>query len=102
MNSRFMMQQAQKLQAQLLKAQEELATLTVEGSSGGGAVKVVMNGQQQIQSVKISPEVVNKEDVEMLEDLILAAVKEAQAMAQEAAAKKMGGLTGGLKIPGLT
>jgi DNA-binding YbaB/EbfC family protein len=102
MNNRFMMQQAQKLQAQLLKAQEELSTLTVEASSGGGAVKVVMNGQQAIQSVKIDPEVVNKEDVEMLEDLILTAVKEAQAMAQDAAAKKMGGLTGGLKIPGLT
>ena len=100
--NKFMMQQAQKLQAQLLKAQEELATLTVEASSGGGAVKVVMNGQQQIQSVKIAPEVVNKEDVEMLEDMVLTAVKEAQAMAQEAAAKKMGGLTGGLKIPGLT
>jgi DNA-binding YbaB/EbfC family protein len=100
--NKFMVQQAQKLQAQLLKAQEELATLTVEASSGGGAVKVVMNGQQQIQSVKISPEVVNKEDVEMLEDLILTAVKEAQNLAQEAAAKKMGGLTGGLKIPGLT
>ena len=99
--NKFMVQQAQKLQAQLLKAQEELATLTVEASSGGGAVKVVMNGQQQIQSVKISPEVVNKEDVEMLEDLILTAVKEDQTMAQEAAAKKMGGLTGGLKIPGL-
>jgi hypothetical protein len=100
--NKFMMQQAQKLQAQLLKAQEELATLNVEASSGGGAVKVVMNGQQAIQSVKISPEVVNKEDVEMLEDLILTAVKEAQALAQDAAAKKMGGLTGGLKIPGLT
>ncbi len=100
--NKFMMQQAQKLQAQLLKAQEELANLTVEASSGGGAVKVVMNGQQQIQSVKIAPEVVNKEDVEMLEDMVLTAVKEAQAMVQEAAAKKMGGLTGGLKIPGLT
>jgi nucleoid-associated protein EbfC len=100
--NKFMVQQAQKLQAQLLKAQEELGTLMVEASCGGGAVKVVMNGQQQIQSVKISPEVVNKEDVGMLEDLILTAVKEAQALAQEAAAKKMGGLTGGLKIPGLT
>jgi DNA-binding YbaB/EbfC family protein len=99
--NKFMVQQAQKLQAQLLKAQEELATLNVEASSGGGAVKVVMNGQQAIQSVKIAPEVVNKEDVEMLEDLILTAVKEAQAMAQDLAAKKMGGLTGGLKIPGL-
>lgn len=99
--NKFMMQQAQKLQAQLLKAQEELATLTVEASSGGGAVTVVMNGQQQIQSVKISKEVVNPEDVEMLEDMVLTAVKEASLKAQEAAAKKMGGLTGGLKIPGL-
>jgi DNA-binding YbaB/EbfC family protein len=96
-----MIQQAQQLQAQLLKAQEELASLTVEASSGGGAVKVTMNGQQQILSVKIAPEVVNPEDVEMLEDMVLSAVKEAQVMAQEAAAKKMGGLTGGLKIPGL-
>jgi DNA-binding YbaB/EbfC family protein len=99
--NRNMIQQAQKLQAQLLKAQEELASLTVEASSGGGAVKVTMNGQQQILSVKIAPEVVNPEDVEMLEDMVLSAVKEAQVMAQEAAAKKMGGLTGGLKIPGL-
>jgi DNA-binding YbaB/EbfC family protein len=100
--NKHMIQQAQKLQAQLLKAQEELASLTVEASSGGGAITVTMNGQQQILSVKISPEVVNSEDVEMLEDMVLSAVKEAQTMAQEAAAKKMGGLTGGLKIPGLT
>jgi DNA-binding YbaB/EbfC family protein len=99
--NKFMMQQAQKLQAQLLKAQEELATLMVEGSSGGGAVKVVMNGQQQIQSVKIAKEVVNPDDIEMLEDMVLTAVKEAQTKAQEASAQKMGGLTGGLKIPGL-
>jgi len=99
--NKFMMQQAQKLQAQLLKAQEELANLTVEASSGGGAVTVVMNGQQQIQSVKISPEVVNPADIEMLEDMVLTAVREAGVKAQEAAAKKMGGLTGGLKIPGL-
>ena len=72
-----MMQQAQKLQAQLAKAQEELGKLTVEASSGGGAVNVVMNGQQKILSVKISPEVVNPEDVEMLEDMVLTAVSEA-------------------------
>jgi DNA-binding YbaB/EbfC family protein len=100
MNKR-MMQQAQQLQAQLVKAQEDLANLTVEASSGGGAVTVVMNGQQQIQSVKISPDVVDPEDVEMLEDMVLTAVREAQAKAQEAAAKQLGGLTGGLKIPGL-
>jgi DNA-binding YbaB/EbfC family protein len=100
--NRRMIQQAQQLQAQLLKAQEELASLTVEASSGGGAVTVTMNGQQQILSVKIAKEVVNPDDVEMLEDMVLSAVKEAQNKAQEAAAKKMGGLTGGLKIPGLT
>jgi len=99
--NKHMMQQAQKLQAQLLKAQEELANLTVEASSGGGAVTVVMNGQQQIQSVKISPEVVDPEDVEMLEDMVLTAVSEASVKAQELAAKQLGGLTGGLKIPGL-
>ncbi len=99
--NKYMMQQAQKLQAQLLKAQKELTNLVVEASSGGGAVTVTMNGQQQILSVKIAREVVNPEDVEMLEDMVLSAVKEAQVKAQEAAAKKMGGLTGGLKIPGL-
>jgi hypothetical protein len=97
-----MMQQAQKLQARLAKAQEELANITVEASSGGGAVKVTMNGQQKPLSVKIAPEVVNPQDVAMLEDLILAAISEAQAKAQEAAAKQMSSLTGGLNIPGLT
>ena len=100
--NKFMMQQAQKLQAKLAKAQEELGNITVEASSGGGAVTVVMNGQQKIQSVKISPEVVNPEDVEMLEDMVLTAVSEAIAKSQEAAAEHLGGLTGGLKIPGLT
>jgi len=100
--NRFMFQQAQKLQAKLVKAQEELSQLTVEGSSGGGAVRVVMNGQQKIQSVTISPEVVNPEDVELLQDLVLTAVSEALTKSQEAAARHLGGLTGGLKIPGLT
>ena len=101
MNQRMMMQQAQKLQQQLLKAQEELALITVEASSGGGAVTVTMNGQQQIVSIKISKEVVNPDDVDMLEDMVLTAVKEASIKSHEAASKKMGGLTGGLKIPGL-
>ena len=100
--NKFMMQQAQKLQAQLAKAQEELSNVTVEASSGGGAVTVTMNGQQKILSVKISPEVINSEDAEMLEDLVLTAVSEAIAKSQEAAAEQLGGLTGGLKIPGLT
>jgi len=99
--NKHMLQQAQKLQAQLLKAQEDLANLTVEASSGGGAVKVVVSGQQKIISVKISPEVVDPADVEMLEDMVLTAVSEALAKSQEAATKMMGGLTGGLKIPGL-
>ncbi len=102
MMNRNMMQQVQKLQAQMLKAQEELEQMTVEAGSGGGAVTVTMNGHLLIQSVKIAKEVVNPEDVAMLEDLVLTAVKEAQAKAQEMASKKMGGLTGGLKIPGLT
>ncbi len=97
----FNMQQAQKLQAQLLKAQAELANVKVEGSAGGGAVKVVMNGQQQVESVKISREVVNPEEVEMLEDLVLSAVRDAATKSQEAAAKQMSAITGGLKIPGL-
>ena len=100
--NKFIMQQAQKLQAQLAKAQEELSNITVEASSGGGAVKVTINGQQKIQSVKISPEVINPEDVELLEDLVLTAVSEAIAKSQEVAAKHLGELTGGLKIPGLT
>lgn len=100
--NKFMMQQAQKLQAKLAKAQEELGNVNVEASSGGGAVTVVMNGQQKIQSVKISPEVVNPEDVELLEDMVLTAVSEAITKSQEVAAKHLGGLTGGLKIPGLT
>ncbi len=100
MNKR-MIQQAQQLQAQLLKAQEELANLEVEASAGGGAVTVKMNGQQAILSVKISPEVVDPDDVEMLEDMVLSAVREAQTKALEASQKMMGGLTGGLNIPGL-
>jgi DNA-binding YbaB/EbfC family protein len=100
--NRSFMRQAQELQAKLAKAQQELADTTVEASSGGGAVKVTINGQQQIQSVKISPEAINPDDVEMLEDLVLAAVNEAIAKSQELAAKRLGKLTGGLNIPGLT
>lgn len=99
--NKFMMQQAQQLQAKLASAQKKLAEITLEASSGGGAVTVTIDGQQKIRSVKISPEVVNPEDVEMLEDLVLAAVSEAVSKSQEAAARELGGLTGGLKIPGL-
>jgi len=96
------MRQAQELQAKLAKAQQELSNLTLEASSGGGVVKITIDGQQNIQSVKISPEVINPDDVELLEDLVLTAVREAIAKSQEAATQSLGGLTGGLKIPGLT
>jgi len=99
--SKFMMNQVQKLQEKLAKAQQELSNLTLEASSGGGVVTVTIDGQQNIQSVKISPEVVNPDDVELLEDLVLTAVREAITKSQEAAAQSLGGLTGGLKIPGL-
>ena len=91
----------QQLQARLAKTQEELANMTIEVTSGGGAVKVTVDGQQKVKSIKIAKEVVNPEDVEMLEDLVLSAVSEALTKSQEAAAKKMGALTGGMKIPGL-
>ncbi|MBA7633148.1 Nucleoid-associated protein [subsurface metagenome] len=100
--NKFIMQQAQQLQSRLAKAQEELGNITVEASSGGGAVKVTMNGQQKIQSVKISAEVVDPDDVELLQDLVLTAVSEAITKSQQTAAEHLGGLTGGLKIPGLT
>ena len=95
--------QAQQLQAQLQKIQElqaELETLTSEGSAGGGVVKVVMTGKQTVESVFIDPEVVD--DVELLQDLVAAAFNDAVSKSQEMASEKMGGITGGLNIPGLT
>jgi DNA-binding YbaB/EbfC family protein len=91
----------QQLQAKLAKAQEDLANMTIEITSGGGAVKVTVDGGQKIKSIKIAKEVVNPEDVEMLEDLVLSAVSEAITKSQEAAANKMSAFTGGIKIPGL-
>lgn len=99
MNS--MMKQAQKLQKKMLKTQEELATRTIEASSGGGMVKVVANGAQKIESIVLEKEVVDPEDVEMLQDLLLAAVNDALNKSQEMVSKEMGKLTGGLNIPGL-
>ncbi len=96
-----MMKQAQKLQSQMLKLQEELAQKTVESSAGGGMVTVVANGRQQIVSIKIESEVVDPEDVDMLQDLVLAAVNDALSKAQEMVTSEMGKLTGGLNIPGL-
>ncbi len=97
-----MMKQAQKLQSKMLQMQEELAQKTVEASAGGGMVKVVANGKQQIVSVQIEKEVVDPEDVDMLQDLVLAAVNDALARSQEMANAEMSKLTGGLSIPGLT
>jgi DNA-binding YbaB/EbfC family protein len=93
--------QAQELQAKLAKAQQELAEMTVEASSGGGAVKVTMDGQQNIRSVTISPEVITGGDAEMLQDLVMTAVNEAIKKSQELATSRLGSLTNGLKIPGL-
>jgi DNA-binding YbaB/EbfC family protein len=95
------MKQAQKMQKQMVEIQEELANRTVEASVGGGVVTVVANGQQEILSVTIDPEVVDPNDVEMLQDLILAAVNEAHRKSQELMTTEMSKLTGGMKIPGL-
>ena len=98
--NRNMMRQAQKQLAQLQKIQEELETLTVEGSAGGGAVKVVMSGKQIVESVTIEPEAA--EEMELLQDMVLAAVNDASTKAQELAAQKMSVVTGGMNIPGLS
>lgn len=92
---------AQELQAEMLKAQEALGEETVEVSAGGGVVTVVMTGHQKLRSVKIAPEVLDPEDVEMLEDLIVAAINEAVERSQQLGAERMGRLTGGLGLPGL-
>ena len=97
-----MLNQARELKSKLGKVQQELSSIIVEASSGKGAVKVTINGQQKIQSVKISPEVINPEKAEQLERLVLTAVDEALTKSQKLAAKQLKGLTGGLKIPGLT
>jgi nucleoid-associated protein EbfC len=95
------MQQIKVLQEKMAKVQEELATKTVESSAGGGMVTAVMNGRQELVSLKLEPQVVDPEDIEMLQDLIVAAVNDALRKAQELAATDMGKLAGGLNIPGL-
>ena len=93
-----MMKQAQQMQERL---QKQMADARVEGNAGGGMVTVVMNGAKQVQSITIDPEVVSKEDVEMLQDLIVAALNDAHRKADDEMQRNMGGLMGGLKIPGL-
>ena len=95
------MKEAQKLQAQMEQLQAEAAKRTVEATAGGGMVTVVANGKQEIVSIKIDPEVVSKDDVQMLEDLVLAACNEALRKSRELVQQEMGKITGGLKIPGL-
>ena len=95
------MKQAQKLQADLARLQEELGSRTVEGTAGGGMVKARATGKQEILSIEIEKEVVDPEDLEMLQDLVTAAVNEALRKARELAAEEMGRLTGGVGIPGL-
>lgn len=101
MNINNLMKQAQKMQEDMLKTQEDLKTKEYEATSGGGAVKVVVTGDRKIKEIVISPDVVDKDDVEMLQDLIIAAVNEALRKAEEEASSQMGKLTGGLNIPGI-
>ena len=98
MNINQMMKQAQQMQERL---QKQMTDMRVEATAGGGMVTVVVNGHKAIQSLTIDPEVVSKEDVEMLQDLILAAINDANRKAEEQLTKQMGGMMGGLKIPGM-
>jgi DNA-binding YbaB/EbfC family protein len=97
-----MLKQAQKLQSKIFKLQDQLADKTVETTVGGGMVRAVGNGKQELVSIKIDPEVVDPKDVPMLEDLIVAAVNDVLKKAQEMVTEEMTKLTGGFKIPGMT
>jgi hypothetical protein len=99
-NKNFL-KQAQQMQTRLAKAQEELESETVEASSGGGAVKVIATGKQTIESITIDPDAVDPEDVEILQDMVLAAVNEALALSQQLVSERIGAITGGLKLPGM-
>jgi DNA-binding YbaB/EbfC family protein len=96
-----MIRQAQQLQQKMAKIQEELETATVEASSGGGMVKAVITGKQTVASITIDPQAVDPEDVELLEEMVMAAVNEGLQKAQDLASQKMSAITGGLNVPGL-
>jgi DNA-binding YbaB/EbfC family protein len=100
-NMMSMMKQAQKLQAKMMELQAEVGNRTVSAASGGGMVEAVVNGRQELLSLRLDPEVVSAEDVEMLQDLILAAVNEALNRSREMMAQEMSKLTGGMQIPGM-
>ena len=101
MNYAKMMKQMQKMQAEMGRVQEELAREEIEATAGGGMVKAVVNGKQELVRIEIKPEAVDPEETDLLQDMVLAAVNEAMRQAQELAAKKMGALTGGMGLPGL-
>ena len=101
MNMNQLMKQAQKMQQQMAEMQEELANKTLEVSSGGGAVKVTVSGEKKILDLTISPDVVDPEDVEMLQDLVMSAVNEALRQMEESTSSEMSKLTGGLNLPGM-
>lgn len=101
MNMQQMMKQARKMQEQLAAAQKTIAQSTVDASAGGGMVKVTVSGDMQVTSLKIDPEAIDPEDVEMLEDMVMAAVNEALRGVGELANRQMGAVTGGLNIPGM-
>ena len=96
-----MMQQVQQMQAEMARVQEELATQTVEASAGGGAVKVTANGSGEIEKIEIAPEAIDPDDPELLADMVTGAVNEALRAANDLAQSRLGGLTGGLGLPGL-
>ncbi len=100
-NMNSMIKQAQKMQEEMLKAQEELADKTVEASVGGGAVSAKVNGKKELIELTISPDAVDPEDIEMLQDMVMSAVNEALRKADEAATQSLSSITGGMKIPGL-
>ena len=100
-NMNNMIRQAQKMQEQMLKAQEEIEETVLEASSGGGMVSVKVNGKKELLEIKIKPEAVDPDDVEMLEDLVMVAVNDAMSKADALSQDKMGALTGGMSIPGL-
>src|SRR3990167_2029808 len=95
-----MMKQAKKMQAQMAEVQEKLATLEVDGSSGGGLIKATADGKGVLKTIKIDPSLLNPQEIEVLEDLLVAAIRDVQVKAEELASQEMNKVTGGLKLPG--
>lgn len=100
-NMNKMMKQVQKMQGDMLKLQEQLGDMTVEATAGGGVVKIVMTGKQEVKEITLDPEILNPEESEMVQDLLVAAFNEALRKSQELTSTQMNKITGGLKVPGL-